>query len=352
LDAITSRADAIIQALGASFEFEGRALSARASIGVAAFPEHHRDPVELMKDADIALYRAKETGRGRAVVYTRDAREVMERRVNVLRDVRKGVEARQFLPHYQPKVSLATGQIAGFEALARWQHPELGVLTPAFFGAAFDNQDISAALTTSIIRQVAEDMRCWLDQGLTCGRIAVNLASADFLDPALASRIIDVLDDAGVAAAHFEVEVTETVLLGRHTNEAALILSEFHEAGVSVALDDFGTGFASLTHLKQFPVDHIKIDQSFVRNLETDPEDAAIVAAVVSLGRNLGKFVTAEGVENAAQVRRLREAGCDFGQGYLYAKPTGASDVPALIKAWSPPDEVGLRHSPKRLIRP
>ena len=284
---IAACANSIVEALRTAFEFDGRAISTQVSIGVAAFPEHHRDPVELMKDADIALYRAKEGGRGGAVVYTDAARHVRERRMTVLREVREGLAAAEFEPYYQPKVSLATGQIVGFEALARWRHLTKGLLTPGYFGMAFEDHNLSAALATSMVRQVAGEIRSWLDQGLSCGRVAINLAAADFADKGLAAGIIDILDDERVPTSCFEVEVTETVFLGRQTEEAGFILSEFHEAGVSIALDDFGTGFASLTHLKQFPVDHIKIDQSFVRNLETDPEDAAIVAAVVSLGRNL-----------------------------------------------------------------
>ena len=346
LSDIASCADAIVEALRATFDYQGRALSTKASIGVAAFPEHHRDAVELMKDADIALYRAKEGGRSRAVVYTRAARDVMERRVSILREVRQGLEAAEFCPHYQPKVSLATGEIVGFEALARWRHPTLGLLTPAYFGSAFDDQDISAALATSMIGQVAADIRAWLDQGLEFGRVAVNLASADFADRTLATRIIAMLRDADVPTSRFEIEVTETVFLGRQTEGAAAVLREFHKAGISIALDDFGTGFASLTHLKQFPVDHIKIDQSFVRNLETDKNDAAIIAAVVSLGRNMGMNITAEGVENEGQAKRLREAGCDFGQGYFYAKPTFGERVPWMIRNWSSPVRLQRSHRP------
>ena len=331
---ITYCADEIVQALRATFDYRGRAVSTKASIGVAAFPEHHRDPVELMKDADIALYRAKETGRSRAVAYTIAARDLMERRVSILREVRQGLEASEFIPHYQPKISLVTGEIAGFEALARWRHPTLGLLTPAYFGSAFDDQDLSGAMATSIIKQVACDIRCWLDQGLRFERVAVNLAAADFADRTLATKIISLLGEVNVPTSHFEIEVTETVLLGRQTEYSASILKEFHEAGISIALDDFGTGFASLTHLKQFPVDHIKIDQSFVRNLETDQDDAAIVAAVVSLGRSMKMRITAEGVENAGQAERLREAGCDCAQGYLYAKPTSGEQVQWMIRNW------------------
>lgn len=333
--AAMAMATEIAEGLRAPFQHEGRALSTTVSIGLATFPEHHRDPEELMKDADIALYRAKEQGRSQAVVYTSAARKTMEHRVTLAHDVREGLAARQFVPHYQPKVSLATGRIVGFEALARWQHPTKGLLTPDYFGSMFAEPAISMALGEQMIRQVAADVRSWLDQGLECGRVAVNLSSAEISDPRLADRIIRILDDARVPAAHFEVEVTETAFLGRRTATASLILNMLHEAGISIALDDFGTGFASLLHLKQFPVDHIKIDQSFVRNLISDDSDAAIVAAIVSLGHAMGMHTTAEGVESAQQAARLREAGCDSAQGYFYAKPLQGEAVPTTIRSWS-----------------
>lgn len=333
-DAI-ARAREIVEALRTPFQHDGRALSTTVSIGLATFPEHHRDPAELMKDADIALYRAKEQGRSQAVVYTHAAREIMEHRVTIAHDVREGLAAQQFVPYYQPKVSLLTGRIVGFEALARWKHPTKGLLTPAYFGSMFAEQAISIVLGEQMLRQVAADVRSWLDQDLECGRVAVNLSSADISDPRLADRLIRILEDARVSPAHFEVEVTETAFLGRRTATTSIVLNELHEAGVSIALDDFGTGFASLLHLKQFPVDHIKIDQSFVRNLISDDSDAAIVAAIVSLGHAMGMHTTAEGVESTEQAARLLEAGCDCAQGYLYAKPLRGEMVPQTIRDWS-----------------
>uniref|UniRef100_A0A9E7ZQ67 EAL domain-containing protein n=1 Tax=Bosea sp. NBC_00436 TaxID=2969620 RepID=A0A9E7ZQ67_9HYPH len=332
----TTRAKAIVEALRAPLQHEGQAFSTTVSIGLAAFPEHHRDPVELMKDADIALYRAKEQGRSRAVVYSSAARETIEHRVTIAREVREGLAAQQFRPDYQPKVSLTTGQIVGFEALARWQHPTKRLLTPAYFGSIFADQELSMALGEQMVRRVAADIRSWLDQDLDFGRVAVNLSSSDFSDPRLAARIIRILEEARIHPEYFEIEVTETVFLGRRTATASFILNELHRAGVSIALDDFGTGFASLVHLKQFPVDHIKIDQSFVRNLTSDRSDAAIVAAIVNLGHAMGIHTTAEGVENIEQAKRLREAGCDFAQGYLYAKPRPGAEVPKTIQTWSP----------------
>lgn len=339
----STRASAIAEALRAPFFHEGRELSVAASIGVAAFPEHHRAPIELMKDADIALYRAKEQGRGQTAVYTSAARAAMERRVTIAREVREGLAARQFRPGYQPKISLTTGRIVGFEALARWQHPTKGLLSPDYFGSVFAEHELSIALGEQMIRQAAADVRSWLDQGLECGRVAVNLSSADFSDPELAPRILRMLEDAGVHPACFEVEVTETVFLGRRTATASSILNELHKAGVSIALDDFGTGFASLTHLKQYPVDHIKIDQSFVRNLIDDDVDAAIVTAIVTLGHAMGLHTTAEGVETIDQAQRLREAGCDFAQGRLYAEPRSGTEVPQIIRSWSPARSTNVR---------
>jgi EAL domain-containing protein (putative c-di-GMP-specific phosphodiesterase class I) len=185
------------------------------------------------------------------------------------------------------------------------------------------------------VTQVAADVRSWLDRGLDCGRVAVNLSSAEFADPGLAHNTLRVLRSAGVPTKHFEVEVTETVLLGRSTEEVASILRQFHEHGVKVALDDFGTGYASLTHLKRFPVNHIKVDQSFIRDLEHDRDDAAIVAAVIGLGRSLGMKVTAEGVETKGQAECLRQMGCDYAQGYFYAKPMAGSRVRWLLETWT-----------------
>jgi diguanylate cyclase (GGDEF)-like protein/PAS domain S-box-containing protein len=331
----TSRfADLVVKDLRKVFTYKGRILTTKASIGLAAFPDHHRDPAELMKDADIALYRAKAEGRNRAAVYTAAAREVTEARIHIIREVRAGLEANQFVPYYQPKVCLMTGKIVGFEALARWRHPVEGLRTPGYFGAAFADAEIAVALGEVIIRQVVSDIQSWMEQGLEFGNVAVNFSSTEFSDPLLAQHVLGILDEVGVSTNRLEVEVTETVLLGRSGETVLATLSRFHENGVRIALDDFGTGFASLSHLKQFPVDHIKIDQSFVRDLVTSRGDAAIVAAVIGLGENLGMQVTAEGVETQDQVERLRELGCDFAQGYLFAKPTAASRVPWLISSW------------------
>jgi diguanylate cyclase (GGDEF)-like protein/PAS domain S-box-containing protein len=332
-----SLAEHVIARLSQSFTYADRIVPSRASAGVAGFPEHHHTPSELLKDADLALYRAKAQGRNRVVTYAPEMREATERRVTIAREVQEAVREGQIVPFYQPKVSFTTGRIIGFEALARWQHPTKGVLTPGYFGSVFEDPELAVAIGESIVSQVAADIRTWLDRGLDCGRVAVNLSSAEFADPYLAVNTLGLLREAEVPLEHFEVEVTETVLLGRSADYVGSILRRFHESGVRIALDDFGTGFASLTHLKQFPVDHIKVDQSFVRDLEHDRDDAAIVAAVIGLGRSLGIEVTAEGVETVGQAGHLRQMGCTNAQGYLYAKPMVGSRVPWLLETWANP---------------
>ena len=239
------------------------------------------------------------------------------------------------MPFYQPKVCFTTGKVVGFEALARWQHPEKGLLTPGYFGSAFEDPELATAIGDSMIRQVAADLREWQTRGLTPGRVAVNFASAEFRKPDLAGDILAVLNEHGVPPGQFEVEVTETVFLGHGTENVPATLQQLHDAGVLITLDDFGTGFASLTHLKQFPVGHIKVDQSFVREMEQNHDDAAIVAAVVGLGRSLGAQVTAEGVETVGQAQRLQAMGCDYAQGYHYAKPMAGSRVPWFLENWT-----------------
>ncbi|MEA1835243.1 diguanylate cyclase [Methylobacterium durans] len=328
-------ARSLIERLQQPFTHRGHLLTGKASIGIAAFPDHQCDAGELLKDADIALFRAKAQGRNRAVVFAPEMRTEAVRRVTLIGEVRAALDAGQIVPFYQPKVCFSTGQIVGFEALARWQHPEKGLLTPGYFGSVFEDPELATAIGDCLLRQVAVDVRAWRERGLSFGRVAVNFASAEFRKPDLAGNILDVLSTFEVPPSQFEVEVTETVFLGHGSEAVPATLQRLHDSGVLITLDDFGTGFASLTHLKQFPVGHIKVDQSFVRDLEQDEGDAAIVAAVIGLGRSLGIQVTAEGVETRGQAQRLIAMGCDYAQGYLYAKPMASSRVPRLLQNWS-----------------
>jgi diguanylate cyclase (GGDEF)-like protein len=328
-------AEGIAKKLRQPVPYADQMIASRASIGVASFPDHTDEAAELMKDADIALYRAKAEGRNRVVTFSPEMRAATEQRIVLRREMREAISLDQIRPFYQPKVCLSTGEIIGFEALARWEHPIRGLLTPGIFGDVFDDPELATMVGKRLIGKVASDMRRWLNGSLSFGHVAINLSHVEFSQPDLAEDIFRVLDLAKVPPKHFEIEITEKVLLDAQSDAVSSVLEKFRARGVQIALDDFGTGYASLTHLKQFSVDHIKIDQSFVRDIEEDPDDEAIVAAVVGLGRSLNLKVTAEGVETTGQAQRLREMGCSAAQGYLYAKPMTGSDVPDFLSGWS-----------------
>jgi EAL domain-containing protein (putative c-di-GMP-specific phosphodiesterase class I) len=253
-----------------------------------------------------------------------------------------GLENGEFLPYYQPKISLRTGAIAGFEALLRWRHPRKGLLGPGDFAGAFEDTDLAIAIGARVLDVAVRDMREWLDAGHEFGRVAINVTSAEFARGELAERVLDALAEKAVPPERLAIEVTESVFLGRGIEAVRHSLSKLHHAGVLIALDDFGTGYASLTHLKQFPVDRIKIDRSFISDIERDADDAAIVRAVVNLGHSLGIKTTAEGVETVSQAAYLRMNGCDFAQGFLFSKALPATRVPWLLRNWTPGRWAGL----------
>lgn len=331
LEHVSRLAEAMTATLRQPIIYLGRSIASEASIGVAAFPDHDASPSDLLKDADIALYEAKAQGRNRVVTYTATLREAVEQRSALLHEEREALTKGEIVPFYQPKVCLNTGRIAGLEVLARWQHPSKGILTPGYFGAAFDDTRLALVLSENLLARAVSDLRGWLDAGLNPGRVAFNLSACEFSQPGLADNVLRILRDVGVPPSYFEVEVTETVLLSRNPGSITSILNSFHQHGISIALDDFGTGFASLSHLKKFPVDHIKIDQSFVQNLEYDKTDKAIVSTIIDLGRKLGMRVTAEGVETEKQRLLLRKLGADFGQGYIFSKPVEPCVISSML---------------------
>lgn len=302
-----------------------RHMTSRASIGIALSPAPGYPAGELMKDADLALYAAKAQGRNRAVSYSPAMRRSMNERILLSRELTRAVAHGLIVPYYQPKFSLATGRLVGLEALMRWQQGPGLVAGPDRFALAFEDAELALSMGDAMLQAIAVDARNWLSQGLSFGRIAFNLAPAQFTQPRLAGQLLGILAREGVDPSHFDLEVTETVVMGKDADFVAPILDELYAAGMRIALDDFGTGYAALSHLKQFPIDALKIDRSFVADIETDAFDAAIVCAVIELGRNLGLRVIAEGVETVGQARFLKERGCEYAQGYLYARPMPAA---------------------------
>jgi diguanylate cyclase (GGDEF)-like protein/PAS domain S-box-containing protein len=328
---IASIIDAIQESLKAPFVYQGCVFDCRASIGYALFPRHGTTVDELLKSADIALYAAKTSGRGGVQLFNPSMRAEMQRRLVMINRARRALNDDKIMPYYQPKIDLRTQKAAGFEALLRWDHPNNGVQLPASIGAAFDDLEIAQSLSERMQVRVLADMRRWLDDGIDFGHVAINASAAEFRQNGFAERLLERVSAAGMPTRYIELEVTETVFLGRGADYVERALRLLSVEGIRIALDDFGTGYASLSHLKQFPVDVIKIDQTFVRDLEVDPDDAAIIRALIGLGQSLSIDIVAEGVENHAQAAFLEKQGCDYGQGFLFGKPVAASAVPELL---------------------
>jgi diguanylate cyclase (GGDEF)-like protein/PAS domain S-box-containing protein len=313
------------------FVHQGRVLDCRISSGAAMFPEHGPTTEEVLKNADMALYAAKAAGRATMMMFEPHMRDDIRRRTAMVHQARTAIRDDQMVPYYQPKLDLVSGAVEGFEALLRWRMPNGRIGLPAALQAAFEDLEVAAAISDRMIERAIADMRRWLDRGIAFRHVAVNASAAEFRRDDFAERVLEQLRRAQIPTHCFQLEVTETVFLGRGAEYVHRALALLSAQGVKIALDDFGTGYASLRHLKEFPVDIIKIDRSFVRDMEADPGDEAIVRAVINLGKSLNIRVVAEGIEADSQAERLLDFGCDFGQGFVFSPAVGASRVPGLI---------------------
>jgi diguanylate cyclase (GGDEF)-like protein/PAS domain S-box-containing protein len=300
---------------------EGRSLDCGVSMGAALFGRDGDAADELLKAADLALYASKAAGRGRLTLFHSNLRAEAQQRGSMIRMARQVIADDLVMPYYQPKVDLRSRTVLGYEALLRWRHPRLGVQLPGSIAAAFDHGEIAVALTQKMLDAVLRDVRQWLEDGHDPGRVAINASAADFTQAGFAESVLEQLVRFAIPTAHIEIEVTETVFLGRGADQVESALRQFARAGVRVALDDFGTGYASLSHLKYYPVDVLKIDRSFVSNIVQDEGDAAIVDAIVRLGGSFGMEVVAEGVETEEQAQLLLRRGCIVGQGFHLGRP-------------------------------
>ena len=330
-DDLNRIAQKLLADLKQPFSYAGRMLECAASGGTAIFGKHGRSRAELMKNADIALYAAKTNGRGNIRAFEPALRLALQRRDSMLNLASSALTDNRITAHYQPKVDLRTGKVAGVEALLRWQHGRRGTQGPETIAAAFDDALLAARISDRMIDLLIEDVVAWRDQGVEFGHVALNAAAADFRMGNFAERLLERLAAAAIPARQVQLEVTETVFLGRGAECVHRALEILSAAGVAIALDDFGTGYASLSHLRQYPVNMIKIDRSFVRDLGSTRDASAIVSAVISLGRNLNLEVVGEGVESPGQEQVLRQLGCHYGQGFLYAKAVPGRNLAAEI---------------------
>jgi len=315
------------ETLTAPFEVAGLSLQVRASVGVAVFPEHGTTADELLRLADIAMYQAKQNRTGLSVYHSSvDPRGGQA--LQLSSELDRALDEGELVVHYQPKADVHTGAITGVEALVRWQHPERGLLPPDAFVPIAERNGLIRRLTLQVIRSALSQQSSWLAEGIDVP-LAVNLSIANLLDADLPRDIATLLDDLRVRPGKLKLEITESYLV----TDPTLIHSNIQQLcdhGVGLALDDFGTGYSSLTHLRRLPIDEIKIDRSFIQDLETDSDDAAIVQSTIDLAHSLNLTVVAEGVETAVTWSRLRDFGCDQAQGYFLARPMPAQ----LLTAW------------------
>ncbi|WP_160746928.1 sensor domain-containing protein [Croceibacterium soli] len=330
----------ILERLRKPVRFEGRLISPAASVGGAVFPADATTANELFKNADIALYALKESGRGGLQRFHGQMREQAQLISSQLSLARASISERSVEPYYQPKVELATGRIVGLEALLRWRHPSRGMQLPSTVAEAFNDYELASKIGDLMQRRVLRDLRGWLDQKIPVGFVAVNASPAEFMRDDFADRLLLKIDEFGVPPGMVEVEVTEHVFYERGPDYVGRALQQLNAAGLRIALDDFGTGYSSLSHIRDYPVDVLKIDRSFVARMTHDAEARAIVSAVVKLAESLKIDVVAEGVETEDQREALLQENCRFAQGYYFGRAMEAGEVSRLIAAVPQPRRV------------
>jgi sensor c-di-GMP phosphodiesterase-like protein len=321
----------IFSELRQPFMHDGRLIDCNASIGACLYPRDGAERSELMKAADIALYSAKAAGRGQLKIYQNAMRNEVQSRNSMIHLANRALSTGDIVPYYQPKVRLRDGEVIGFEALLRWRDAGGRVRLPEMLKAAFDDPALSTAISDQIIDQALNDIAGWLSQGIQFGSVAINAGASEFRGGSFADKLLEKLESRRISPDCLQIEVTETVFLGRGAHHVARDLRLLSEAGIRIALDDFGTGYASLAHLMQFPVDALKIDKSFIRELGRNDEASAITNAIVNLGHSLGIEIIAEGIETREQQLYLLGLGCQTGQGYLYSQAVPCDCVADLL---------------------
>jgi diguanylate cyclase (GGDEF)-like protein/PAS domain S-box-containing protein len=330
-DGARAAASRIFAGLRQPFFHAGQPVEFSASLGASLYPRDGANRSEIMKAADIALYAAKTGGRRQLKVFEPAMRAEVERREAMMSAARRALLEDRVVPCFQPKVSLRTSSVIGFEALLRWTEGSGDLRGPDGLMAAFDDPTLGPALSDRMVARTLDHMQQWLQRGVAFGHVAINVAAIDFRREEFAGELLAQLHRRGIPPPALQVEVTETVFLGRETNDVEAALRTLSAAGVRIALDDFGTGYASLSHLNRFPVDLLKIDRTFIAELGRSADADAICAAVINLGHCLGMEIVAEGIETAAQEAELVRLGCDTGQGFLYAGALPAEAVPAAL---------------------
>ena len=321
----------ILAELARPFDISGHQLPAEVSIGISVYPDDGDSAQTLLRNADTAMYHAKESGRGNYQFFSAQMNERVSRRLSTETSMRRALDRGEFALHYQPLIELASGATSGAEALLRWPQADQRMISPADFIPVAEDTGLIVPLGEWVLREACTQAQAW--QALRPGlRIAVNLSPRQFRQKHLTATIEQVLRETGLAPQLLELELTEGMLM-HHAEDTVRTLAQLHEMGVHLAIDDFGTGYSSLSYLKRFPLHALKIDRSFVKDLESDPDDAAIVTAIIAMARSLNLRVVAEGVETVGQAQFLRGLACDLAQGFHFGRPMPAADFARRLQA-------------------
>lgn len=327
-------AEKILHATQKPISVDGHELTVTCSIGISVCPHDGSDVATLIKNADAAMYHAKERGRNNFQFFTPDMNSRAFEALSMEMSLRGALQRNEFTLHYQPQVQTTTGRVIGAEALIRWKHRDLGFVSPAKFIPIAEEHGLIHSIGEWVLRTACLQVREWLDSGLPAVPVAVNVSSVQFRQPGLADRVAAILLETGLAPQYLELELTESVIM-REAEHAIDVLLQLHDMGVSLSIDDFGTGYSSLSYLRRFPIHKLKIDQSFVRDITTNPDAAAIATAIIGMGKTLKLRVIAEGVETAEQKAFLAAQHCDELQGYHIGRPTEAEQFSALLRGSS-----------------
>jgi len=313
------------------FSINEHQLFTSASIGISMFPDDGDTPDELIKNADAAMYKAKDKGRHNYHFYTKELTASAYNRVMLETNLRHAIENNELTVFYQPQVSLHNRKVYGVEALVRWEHPELGLLAPGKFLQVAEDSGLIVPLGEWVLLTACHQMVQWNKEGLDINVIAVNLAEAQIRDPKLVSKVEEILRVSDCSCEKLELEITENFIM-KETEHSINTLNALRDMGISLAIDDFGTGYSSLSYLKKLPVNKLKIDQSFVSDITIDEDDAAIIRAIIALGNSMNLDIIAEGIETEPQEAFLKENACLYGQGFLYAHPMPAEEINKFVK--------------------
>ncbi|PLU00747.1 EAL domain-containing protein [Sinorhizobium medicae] len=334
-DIVLSRLEDIRSAIAMPLQLQGRSLQVSCSMGVACFPNQGRTAGELLANADMAMYRAKELGRDNIQVFTEEMAARAHERLQWQEELREALAGEEFLLHFQPQMNLGTGRIFAAEALLRWNHPVRGIISPSVFIPLAEETGLIVPIGDWALRAACRQLKAWQDAGLPPLIISVNVSARQFRERNWASRVAEILKETGLEARYLELELTESLIM-QGVPGAIATMHALEAIGVHLAIDDFGTGYSSLSALKRFPVRRLKIDRSFVTDIPLDADDMAITYAIISLAQKLGLRVIAEGVESEAQVEFLQKAGCDEIQGYFFSRPLSAEAFESLLSSARP----------------